>query len=132
MGIPSEDTFSWYEKGSLIRKAYQLYGKSKDFFLAHGMADTNVHLQNSMVLAKELVKYNVTFQQQVMLDIWRKYIIYTNNIPQNLCDIIEEFCFQFYPNEGHNLGGVKLHLFNTVLKFLHQCFEPSSSHRNVT
>ena len=72
MGIPSEDTFSWYEKGSLIRKAYQLYGKSKDFFLAHGMADTNVHLQNSMVLAKELVKYNVTFQQQVMLDIWRK------------------------------------------------------------
>ena len=79
MGIPSEDTFSWYEKGSLIRKAYQLYGKSKDFFLAHGMADTNVHLQNSMVLAKELVKYNVTFQQQVMLDIWTKYIIYTNN-----------------------------------------------------
>ena len=53
-------------------------------------------------------------------------------IPQHLLDIIEEFCFQFYPNEGHNLGGVKLHLFNTVLKFLHQCFEPSSSHRNVT
>ena len=72
MGIPSEDTFSWYEEGSLIRKAHQLYGKSKDFLLAHGMADTNVHLQNSMVLAKELVKYNVTFQQQVMLDIWRK------------------------------------------------------------
>ena len=55
MGIPSEDTFSWYEKGSLIRKAYQLYGKSKDFFLAHGMADTNVR---ALVPQKKTKKRN--------------------------------------------------------------------------
>ena len=64
MGLPIEN-FHGYEKGSLIRKAKQLIGKDLDFFLAHGMADANVHLQNSMVLAKELVKHNVSFQQQV-------------------------------------------------------------------
>lgn len=65
MGLPTEDNFHYYEQGSLIRKAKQLSGKQLNFFLAHGMADTNVHLQNSMVLAKELVRHNVTFQQQV-------------------------------------------------------------------
>ena len=65
MGLPNEDNFHHYEQGSLIRKAKKLAGKELEFFLAHGMADANVHLQNSMVLAKELVKYNVSFQQQV-------------------------------------------------------------------
>ena len=67
MGMPTEDNFHYYEQGSLIRKAKQLSGKHLNFFLAHGMADTNVHLQNSMVLAKELVRHNVTFQQQVKI-----------------------------------------------------------------
>ena len=65
MGLPNEDNFHYYEQGSLIRKAKDLAGKELELFLAHGMADANVHLQNSMVLAKELVKYNVSFQQQV-------------------------------------------------------------------
>ena len=65
MGLPNEDNFHGYEQGSLIRKAKQLAGKNLTLFLAHGMADANVHLQNSMVLAKELVRHNVSFQQQV-------------------------------------------------------------------
>ena len=66
MGLPTEDNFHGYEQGSLLRKAKKLSGKRLNLFLAHGMADTNVHLQNSMVLAKELVRHNVTFQQQVI------------------------------------------------------------------
>ncbi len=41
------------------------YLRGKDFFLAHGMADRNVHFQHSMVLAKELVRSGVQFKQQV-------------------------------------------------------------------
>ncbi len=41
------------------------YLRGKDFFLAHGMADRNVHFQHGMVLAKELVRNNVQFKQQV-------------------------------------------------------------------
>ena len=69
MGLPTEDNFHGYEQGSLLRKAKKLSGKRLNLFLAHGMADTNVHLQNSMVLAKELVRHNVSFQQQVIIDI---------------------------------------------------------------
>ena len=68
MGLPTEDNFHGYEEGSLLRKAKKLSGKRLNLFLAHGMADTNVHLQNSMVLAKELVRHNVTFQQQVLIN----------------------------------------------------------------
>ena len=37
----------------------------KDLFLVHGMADRNVHVQHSMLLAKELIRHGVPFQQQV-------------------------------------------------------------------
>ena len=39
--------------------------QGKRLYLVHGMADANVHLQNSMVFANHLVAYNVPFQQQV-------------------------------------------------------------------
>ena len=39
--------------------------EGKDFFLAHGMADRNVHIQNSMILAKTLVSNNIPFEQHV-------------------------------------------------------------------
>jgi hypothetical protein len=49
----------------------------RKLFLVHGTADDNVHMQHSMVLAKELVKEGVLFKQQVLtvlgrfLQLWR-------------------------------------------------------------
>ena len=64
MGLPllSENLQS-YVTSSLYKRAEHMRGK--DLFLVHGMADANVHLQNSMVLANHLVAHNVPFQQQV-------------------------------------------------------------------
>lgn len=91
MGLPLPgDNFQGYLDGSLYRRAKHIKGKR--LYLVHGMADANVHLQNSMVFANHLVAYNVPFQQQ------------------------------FYPNEGHFLDGTKRHLFASVLTFLDQCF----------
>ena len=42
-----------------------IFVQGKSLYLVHGMADANVHLQNSMVFANHLVAYNVPFQQQV-------------------------------------------------------------------
>ncbi len=70
--------------------------RGKEFFLAHGMADRNVHFQHSMVLAKELVRSNVQFKQQV------------------------------YPDEGHFLRGAKPHLFSAVGDVLQRCLRDRS------
>ena len=66
LGLP-EDNFAGYEASSLIGG----YGSERaryikrPLFLVHGMADRNVHLQHSMLLAKELIRHGVPFQQQV-------------------------------------------------------------------
>ena len=66
MGLPLPgENFQGYAAGSLYRRAMHIMGK--ELFLIHGMADPNVHLQNSMVLANHLVAHNVPFQQQVNL-----------------------------------------------------------------
>ena len=67
LGLPTpEDNFAGYEASSLIGG----YGGERAkyigrIFLAHGMADRNVHVQHSMLLAKELIRHGVPFQQQV-------------------------------------------------------------------
>ena len=66
MGFPTpDDNYQGYEEASLFKKAQYIAGK--DLFMAHGMADRNVHFQHSMVLAKELIKHQVAFKQQVKL-----------------------------------------------------------------
>ena len=68
LGLP-EDNFSGYEASSLVNGGYAGGGERarrvERLFLVHGMADRNVHVQHSMILAKELIRHGVPFQQQV-------------------------------------------------------------------
>ncbi|CAB3385449.1 Hypothetical predicted protein [Cloeon dipterum] len=66
--------------------------RDKMFYLIHGTADDNVHFQQSMMLAKALTFKGVLFRQQV------------------------------YPDESHNLNGVKRHLYRSMANFLDDCF----------
>ena len=52
-----------YENSDLSAKAMNFYGKN--YFLIHGTADDNVHFQQSMVLTRALVDYNILFRLQV-------------------------------------------------------------------
>ncbi|KAL3311376.1 Inactive dipeptidyl peptidase 10, partial [Cichlidogyrus casuarinus] len=48
-----------YEKTNILPLVENMKGKS--YFLIHGTADENVHLTNSALLLKELVRYNIDF-----------------------------------------------------------------------
>jgi dipeptidyl aminopeptidase/acylaminoacyl peptidase len=64
MGYPlPAENYRGYQEGSLIDRAKNIRGKA--FLLAHGMADRNVHFQNSILLAKALVNHNIPFEQHV-------------------------------------------------------------------
>ena len=60
--LPTEN-YGGYQKSSILERSEWINGK--EFFLAHGMADRNVHFQHSMILAKKLVSQNVPFEQHV-------------------------------------------------------------------
>ena len=112
MGLPlPSENFRGYQKSSLIDRCQGIDGK--EFFLAHGMADRNVHIQNSMILAKTLVSNNIPFEQHV-----RESASVNNNSVSNQISN----SFQFYPDEGHFLSGVKVHLYESVTNFLGKCF----------
>ena len=64
MGFPlPAENYRGYQEGSLIDRAPNIRGKA--FLLAHGMADRNVHFQNSILLSKTLVASNIPFEQHV-------------------------------------------------------------------
>lgn len=84
------DNYKGYEEGDLTVYADQL--RDKQFLLIHGTADDNVHIQQSMTLAKSLSGRGVLFQQIV------------------------------YPDENHSLGGVKRHVFRSIGRFFEDCF----------
>ena len=64
MGYPNvTDNYKGYDEADVSKKAAQL--KDKMFFLVHGTADDNVHLQQSMVLVKALAEAGALFRQQV-------------------------------------------------------------------
>lgn len=67
--------------------------RDKQFLLIHGTADDNVHLQQSMVLSRALTNKGVLYKQQI------------------------------YPDEGHQLNGVKRHLYRSMTAFFDDCFK---------
>lgn len=81
------DNKSGYEDNSPTNFVKGIKGK---FLLIHGSADDNVHLQNSMELANEMV---------------------INNIP---------FDFMIYPNKSHGIRGglTRLHIYSKIFKFV--------------
>ena len=78
-----------YDKYAPISFADQLKGK---FLLIHGTSDDNVHMQNSLELAEELVQHNKKFQMHM----------YTNR------------------NHGIYGGKTRLHLFGMMTDFLNE------------
>lgn len=85
------DNYKGYEESDLTKYIDHL--REKQFLLIHGTADDNVHIQQSMVLARALSSKGVLFKQQI------------------------------YPDEGHSLSGVKRHLYRSVTAFFEDCFK---------
>jgi dipeptidyl-peptidase-4 len=85
---PAENK-SGYEDNSPVNFVKNIKGK---FLLVHGSADDNVHVQNSMEMAKALVMYNIPFD------------------------------FMIYPNKNHGIygGNTRLHLYSKMLNFVKQ------------
>ena len=86
MRTPKENP-NGYDDNSPINFTKKIKG---NYLLIHGSGDDNVHYQNSMEMAKELVK---------------------NNIP---------FDMMTYPDKNHGIygGNTRLHLFTKILKFV--------------
>ncbi len=88
MQTPQENP-DGYDENSPINHV----GKLEDpFLLVHGSADDNVHLQNTMMMAKEMVKQNVDFELAI------------------------------YPNKAHGIAGGKArwHLFRKMTEFVEE------------
>ena len=85
-GLP-QDNPEGYDDNSPINHVEKLKGK---FLLAHGTGDDNVHVENTIDLANELIKAN------------------------------KQFDLMIYPNRNHSIFGenARLHLFNKMTEFV--------------
>lgn len=88
MKTPQENA-EGYDINSPVTHAGKLKGK---YLLIHGTADDNVHFQNAMVMAKELISKN------------------------------KDFDFMAYPDKNHGIYGgmTRLHVFTKISNFLFQ------------
>ena len=82
-----QDNMEGYEQNSPINFVKKIKGK---YLLIHGSSDDNVHVQNSMEMAAELVKHNIPFE------------------------------FMIYPNKNHGISGgfTRLHIYSKIFKFI--------------
>ncbi|XP_072156634.1 inactive dipeptidyl peptidase 10 isoform X2 [Bemisia tabaci] len=91
MGVPNvTGNYKGYEESDLSRRVEGF--RDKMLFLVHGTADDNVHLQQSMILARALSNAGVLYRQQI------------------------------YPDEAHTLSGAKRHLYRSMANFFDDCF----------
>lgn len=91
MGFPNATgNYRGYADADVTKQAPALHDKM--LLLVHGSADDNVHIQQTMALARALADQGSMFRQQI------------------------------YPDEGHNLDGVKRHFYRTMSSFLDDCF----------
>ncbi len=83
----TSDNAKGYEENSPVNFADRLKG---NYLLVHGMADDNVHFQNTAEMANELIKYK------------------------------KQFDTYFYPNRNHGIGGqnARIHLFTKMTSFV--------------
>lgn len=88
MGKP-QDNASGYDDNSPINHVQKMKGK---LLLVHGMADDNVHFQNSVELVQKLIEYN------------------------------KQFDMQFYPNRNHGIygGNATIHLYTKMTDFIEE------------
>jgi dipeptidyl-peptidase 4 len=86
MRTPQENA-SGYDDNSPINYVKLMKGK---LLLVHGMADDNVHFQNSVELVQKLIEFN------------------------------KQFDMQFYPNRNHGIygGNSTIHLYNKMTDFI--------------
>ncbi|KAL3288157.1 hypothetical protein HHI36_002608 [Cryptolaemus montrouzieri] len=92
MGLPNvTENYKGYDEADVSKKAHLF--KDKMFYIVHGTADDNVHLQQSMAMVRALSDAGVLFRQQI------------------------------YTDENHGLGGVKRHLYRSMAHFLDDCFQ---------
>lgn len=82
-----KDNKKGYEENSPVNFADRLKG---NYLLVHGMADDNVHFQNTAEMANALIKHN------------------------------KQFDTYFYPNRNHGIGGqnARMHLFTKMTNFV--------------
>lgn len=84
-----EENPAGYDDNSPVNFADQLEGQ---YLLVHGLADDNVHFQNTAEMANQLIVNNKQFETMV------------------------------YPNQAHSISdpNAKLHLYNLMTKFLNE------------
>lgn len=85
-GLP-QDNPEGYDENSPVNHAAKLKGR---FLLVHGTADDNVHVENTIDLADELIREG------------------------------KQFDLMIYPNQNHSIhgGNVRLHLYNMMEEFI--------------